>query len=171
MTVDRLVLDTFMARVKKAISSAGSAREEIVTSREEPMPPKAVPTSMPARERKNLPRARKPTRAITSASAATGNWTVMTGTIETTRMVTLKTIYGAMRKIGEAVSARTTCLRESRSRSRYGCQGGAPFLFCNRHFNHLTHPAISGAARTTMRVLAIAQSKPVIRSPTKETTR
>jgi len=92
MTVDRLVLEAFMARVKKAISSAGSAREEIVTSLDEPMPPNAVPTSMPARDRKKRVRARNPTSTMTSARAAVGIWTEKTGTIEAATTVTLKTI-------------------------------------------------------------------------------
>ena len=40
------------ATVKTIISIAGSATEVIITSRLEPMPPKLVPTSMPASARK-----------------------------------------------------------------------------------------------------------------------
>ena len=91
MTLDKLVLEAFMASVKKAISRAGSAREEIVTSRDEPMPPKAVPISIPAKDRKKRVRARNPTSTMTSARAAVGICTENIGTIEVATTVTLKT--------------------------------------------------------------------------------
>ena len=51
-TVDSWVEPATSASVKTIMIIAGSASEAIITSRLEPMPPKAVPTSMPASARK-----------------------------------------------------------------------------------------------------------------------
>ena len=80
ITVERLVLPATIARVNTAISMAGSASAERVISRELPMPPKAVPTSMPARARKKRARAKKPASTMTSAMAAVGRLTASNGT-------------------------------------------------------------------------------------------
>ena len=50
------------------ISIAGSASEEIITSRLEPIPPKAVPTSSPASAIKNLALPRSAMTTIRSAA-------------------------------------------------------------------------------------------------------
>jgi hypothetical protein len=55
------------ARVKMMSSMAGSAKDEIITSRLEPMPPKLVPVSMPAKARKKRALARSAMMAIRSA--------------------------------------------------------------------------------------------------------
>ena len=72
MTLERLVVWALMARVKTAISMAGSASAETSISREAPMPPKAVPTSMPASARKKRASASSPTSTMMSAIAAVG---------------------------------------------------------------------------------------------------
>ena len=54
------------------MSIAGSASEAMVISRLEPMPPKAVPMSMPARAVKKRAMAKSATRAMTSAVAERG---------------------------------------------------------------------------------------------------
>ena len=55
------------ATLNTTSSMAGSASEAIIISREEPMPPNAVPTSMPASARANRPVASSATMAIRSA--------------------------------------------------------------------------------------------------------
>ncbi len=65
--VDSWVDPATSARVKTMMIMAGSAREAIITSRLEPMPPKLVPTSIPARARKKRAPARRATMAIRSA--------------------------------------------------------------------------------------------------------
>ena len=56
------------ATVKTIISMAGSARDAIIISRELPMPPKLVPTSMPARARKKRALPSSATIAIRSTA-------------------------------------------------------------------------------------------------------
>ena len=56
------------ATVKTIISMAGSARDAIIISRELPMPPKLVPTSMPASARKNRALPSSATIAIRSTA-------------------------------------------------------------------------------------------------------
>ena len=51
-TVESCVEPAISASVKTIMIIAGSASEAIITSRLEPMPPKLVPTSMPASARK-----------------------------------------------------------------------------------------------------------------------
>ena len=70
-----------MVMVKTAVSMAGSASAEIIISREEPMPPNAVPTSSPASARKNRARARKPASTTTSATAALGRPVASEGSV------------------------------------------------------------------------------------------
>ncbi len=66
--VDLLTSDT----ANTAISMAGSASEAMVISLLEPMPPKAVPISMPANAVKNRAMANSATSTITSAIAESG---------------------------------------------------------------------------------------------------
>lgn len=61
--------------VKIAISIAGSASDAIVISRLDPMPPKAVPISIPASAVKNRAIAKSATITMTSAVAARGRST------------------------------------------------------------------------------------------------
>ena len=55
------------ARLNTISSMAGSASEAIITSRLEPMPPKLVPTSIPASARKNRALPSSATMAMRSA--------------------------------------------------------------------------------------------------------
>ncbi len=55
------------ASVNTIMSMAGSASEAIITSRLEPMPPKLVPTSSPARARKKRARPSNAMMAMRSA--------------------------------------------------------------------------------------------------------
>ena len=118
MTLARLVLWAVMARVKTAISIAGSARADTSISREAPMPPKAVPTSMAARVRKKRASASRPTSAMMSAMAAVGRFTATSGTVAAASQVVTRTTYGAARKSGEAVCATRVSLANSLRRSR-----------------------------------------------------
>jgi hypothetical protein len=52
---------------------AGSARLAIIISRELPMPPKAVPTSIPAKARAKRAKPKKATRAIRSVAQPNSN--------------------------------------------------------------------------------------------------
>ena len=61
------VVPAISATVNTTSSIAGSASEEIIISREEPMPPNAVPTSMPASASANRPVASSATMAMRSA--------------------------------------------------------------------------------------------------------
>ena len=61
------VVPATSATVNATSSIAGSASEAIIISRDEPMPPNAVPTSMPASASANRPVARIATMAIRSA--------------------------------------------------------------------------------------------------------
>ena len=61
------VVPATSATVKTMSSIAGSASDAIIISREEPMPPKAVPTSMPASASAKRPVASSATIAMRSA--------------------------------------------------------------------------------------------------------
>ena len=62
------VVPATSATVKAISSIAGSASEEIIISRDDPMPPNAVPTSMPASASANRAVAMIATTAIRSAA-------------------------------------------------------------------------------------------------------
>ncbi len=66
-TVDSWVEPATSAMQKKISNIAGSASAAIMTSRLEPMPPKLVPTSMPASARKKRALPSSATIAIRSA--------------------------------------------------------------------------------------------------------
>ena len=65
--VESCVEPATSASVKTIMIIAGSASEAIITSRLEPMPPKAVPTSMPASARKKRALPRSAMMAMRSA--------------------------------------------------------------------------------------------------------
>ena len=52
-----LVLEATIAKLKRAINNAGSAIAAINISREEPMPPKELAASSPAKDKKKRPNA------------------------------------------------------------------------------------------------------------------
>ena len=61
------VVPAISATVNATSSIAGSASEAIIISRDEPIPPNAVPTSMPASARAKRPVANSATSAMRSA--------------------------------------------------------------------------------------------------------
>jgi hypothetical protein len=92
MASDRLVVAADMASVNTAISSTGSASAPIIISREEPIPPKAVPMSRPASAVKKRASASSPASTMTSAIAAVGRSSATSGTTATIRSVVPNTI-------------------------------------------------------------------------------
>ena len=66
-TIESCVDPATSATVKTVSSIAGSASAPIIISRLDPIPPKLVPTSMPASARKNRALPRSATMAIRSA--------------------------------------------------------------------------------------------------------
>ncbi len=65
--VDSWVEPPISAKVNTIMIMAGSASDAIMTSLLDPIPPKLVPTSMPARARKKRPLARSAMMAMRSA--------------------------------------------------------------------------------------------------------
>jgi len=114
--------------VNMAISMAGSAIDAMVFSRLAPIPPKAVPMSIPARAVKNLAIVNRDIRAIMSAVAERGRSTDSMGIIPPARTAEPKTTYGVNLNIHDAFSARTMSLWKSFIRSRYGCNTPAVVL-------------------------------------------
>ena len=99
---------------------AGSAREAIMTSRLDPIPPKLVPTSSPASARKKRALPRSAAIAMRSADQENRSPVRNVGTSDAATQVAAKIRYGITRNSHEALSASTTSLRISRTRSRYG---------------------------------------------------
>ena len=64
---------------KITTNSAGSARKPIIISRRAPSVPKAVPTSIAARDRNTRAVASRPTRAIASAARVNGKRVAIEG--------------------------------------------------------------------------------------------
>ena len=106
------------AKVNTIMIIAGSASEAIITSRLEPMPPKLVPTSRPARARKKRPLPSSAMIAIRSADQENSRPVRKVGTSEAATQVAAKTTYGTTRNSQDAFSASTTSLRVSLRRSR-----------------------------------------------------
>ena len=79
------------ASVKTIISMAGSASEAIIASRLEPMPPKAVPTSMPASARKKRALPSSAVMAMRSADQLNSRPVAKVGTSAAATQVTAKT--------------------------------------------------------------------------------
>ena len=97
---------------------AGSASVANIASRLEPMPPKLVPTSMPARARKKRALPRRAVIAMRSADQLNVSPVANVGTRLAATQVAAKMRYGAVRNSQEALSAKTTSLRTRRRRSR-----------------------------------------------------
>ena len=108
------------AKVKMIISIAGSARDAIIISRLEPMPPKLVPTSMPASARKKRALPSRAAMAMRSAVPLKSRPVAKVGTRAAATHVAAKIRYGATRNSQDALSASTTSFCSSRRRSRYG---------------------------------------------------
>ena len=79
------------AKVNTIMIIAGSARDAIITSRLEPMPPKLVPTSRPASARKNLALPRSAMIAMRSADQENKSPVRNVGTSEAATQVAAKT--------------------------------------------------------------------------------
>ena len=90
--VESCVEPATSASVNTIISMAGSASEAIITSRLEPMPPKAVPTSMPASARKNRALPSSAMMAIRSADQENSSPVRKVGTSEAATQVPANTM-------------------------------------------------------------------------------
>ena len=117
-TVASWVEPATRARLKTIMIMAGSASEAIITSRLEPMPPKLVPTSMPASARKNRALPSSAMIAIRSAVQLNMRPVAKVGTSAAATQVAAKIRYGVTRNSHDAFSASTTSLRSRRKRSR-----------------------------------------------------
>ncbi len=89
-TVESWVEPATSANVKTISSIAGSASEAIIISRLDPMPPKLVPTSIPASARKNRALARSAMIAIGSAIELNMRPTAKVGTSAAATQVAAK---------------------------------------------------------------------------------
>ncbi len=96
-TVESWVVPATSATVKTMSSIAGSASDAIIISREEPRPPKAVPTSMPASARVKRAVPSRATMAIRSADHENRRPVAYDGTSAAATHVEAKMIYGALR--------------------------------------------------------------------------
>src|SRR5437773_513082 len=101
-TVDNWVEPATSAMQKKIISMAGSASAAIMTSRLEPIPPKLVPTSIPASARKNRALPSKATMAIRSAVQLNSRPVAKVGTSAAATQVVANTRYGVTRNSQDA---------------------------------------------------------------------
>ena len=90
--VESWVEPAISASVNTIISIAGSASEAIITSRLEPMPPKAVPTSSPASARKKRALPISAMMAIRSADQENMRPMRKVGTSEAATQVPAKTM-------------------------------------------------------------------------------
>ena len=88
--VESRVEPAISARVNTITIMAGSASEAIITSRLEPMPPKLVPTSMPARARKNRALPKSAMMAMRSADQLNMRPVAKLGTSEAATQVAAK---------------------------------------------------------------------------------
>ena len=116
--VESCVEPAISASVNTIMIIAGSASEAIITSRLEPMPPKLVPTSSPASARKKRALPSSAMMAMRSADQENNSPVRKVGTSEAATQVAAKIRYGMTRNSQEALSASTTSLRISRTRSR-----------------------------------------------------
>jgi hypothetical protein len=99
--------------VNSTIKSAGSARKPTNISRRAPIEPNAVPISIAASAMKTRASANRPTSAIASAARANGMSVASDGTIAAAQHIAPKTMYGIVRKMGDARSATTASLANS----------------------------------------------------------
>jgi len=116
--VESCVEPAISASVNTIMIMAGSASDAIIASRLDPMPPKLVPTSSPARARKNRPLPSSAAIAIRSADHENKSPVRKVGTSDAATQVAAKTRYGMTRNSHEALSANTTSLRIRRTRSK-----------------------------------------------------
>ena len=116
--VESWVEPAIIATANTVIRIAGSASEAIITSRLEPMPPKAVPTSIPASARKKRALPSSAIMAIRSADQENNRPLPKVGTSDAATQVPAKMRYGIVRNSHDAESASTTSFRIRRIRSR-----------------------------------------------------
>ena len=88
--VESWVEPAIIATANTVMRIAGSASEAIITSRLEPMPPKAVPTSMPASARKKRALPSSAMMAIRSADQENNNPVPKVGTSDAATQVPAK---------------------------------------------------------------------------------
>ncbi len=93
--VDSWVEPAISATENTIISMAGSAREAIIISRDEPMPPKLVPMSMPARARAKRALPSRAVMAIRSPDQLNIRLAAKVGIRAAATQVAAKTKYGA----------------------------------------------------------------------------
>ena len=117
-TVESWVEPATSAMQNTISSIAGSASAAIITSRLEPMPPKLVPTSIPASARKKRALPSSATIAIRSAVQLNSRPVAKVGTRAAATQMAAKVTYGVTRNSHDAFSASTTSFRSSRRRSR-----------------------------------------------------
>ena len=98
--------------VNSTISSAGSARKPTNISRRAPSEPNAVPMSIAASAMNTRASANRPTSAIASAARANGRSVASDGTIAAAQHIAPNTMYGVIRKIGEALFGDDRVLHE-----------------------------------------------------------
>src|SRR5699024_6714606 len=118
--VARLVEPTGTESAKIATSIVGSDNAMIVTSRLEPIPPKAVPVSRPANVSATVPSTNNATTANRSAIGSTAEAIDTNGATVATTSVVARSTTGAARKIGPVPRGVIGCLRTSLRRSRHG---------------------------------------------------
>ena len=142
--VDNCVEPTISATENTSISIAGSASEAIIISRDEPMPPKLVPISIPASASANRALPSRAVMAIRSPDQLNIRLAAKVGISAAATQVAANTKYGAARNSQEAFSATTASLPSSRRRSRYGWISDAPRRRCSRALTLRTSPVSSG---------------------------
>ena len=126
------------------ISMAGSASDAIITSRDEPMPPKLVPMSIAASACTNRALPSSAVIAIRSPDQLNSRPVANVGTKAAATQVTAKITYGAARNSQEAFSESTTSLPSNRFRSRYGWISDGPRRRCSLAFTLRTKPSEQG---------------------------
>src|SRR3954447_8023768 len=99
--VESWVEPTISASVNTLINMAGAAREAIITSRLDPIPPKLVPTSIPASARKKRALPRSAIIAMRSADHENRRPVRKVGTSDAATQVAAKTKYGMTRNSHE----------------------------------------------------------------------
>jgi hypothetical protein len=144
----KFVEPALRASAKIASATVGSARAATVISRLDPIPPNGEPGSRPASARKNVPSSRRYTTTRRSPTLSNGSGAATIGTRNVTPTTLAKITNGATWNSHEALFETTTSFLKSFRSSRYGCQTGAPRLFCSRAFIHRINPTRPGARRS-----------------------
>ena len=156
--VDSLVEPTISATENTSINIAGSASEAIIISRDEPIPPKLVPTSIPARAKAKRALPNRAVMAIRSPDQLNIRFAANVGISAAATHVAAKTKYGTTRNSHEAFSATTTSLPSRRRRSRYGWISDGPWRRCRRALTLRTAPVSSGDSSRIMVIWASCAS-------------